>query len=841
MKRTLLVLLSTIALAIIVNGQETAVLFGTVEGSDGKPIEIVNVAVVGYPYGTTTDSLGKYTLSVPVEKDVFVRFSFVGYEQKEYRMLFEPGERRELDISMNISTTELPGLEIKDKQIRNTNYIRIDPKEATFIPTSAGGIESLLITLPGVSSVNEMSSQYSVRGGNFDENLVYVNDIEIYRPFLIRAGQQEGLSFINPRLVSSVLFSAGGYDAKYGDKMSSVLDVQYKKPTEFGGSVEASFLGAQLHLEGVALKNRFTYLFGFRYKTNQYLLNALETQGEYKPNFIDIQGLITYDITPKLEVSLLGYYSKNSYKLQPETRETNFGTIQEAYRLKIFFEGQEVDNFITYTGAATFRYKLRKDLQLRLILSAFNSRESETYDVLGQYWLGLLENAPGDEQFGDVVAVQGIGSFLEHARNTMDATVINVEHKGSLEKPNHFIQWGFQYQHQIVDDKFSEWDLTDSAGYSLPYPPTPIGEPLDYPEPLVLSHSLKSNANLRTNRISAYGQDNWVIADNGNRITLSAGLRASYWDYNKELIISPRATVSLDPKWHQDFIFRFSMGLYYQPPFYRELRNLEGELNSDIKSQRSIHFVLGMDYAFQAWGRPFSFTTEAYYKKLDNLIPYVIDNVRIRYYGDNLSKGYSTGIDFKINGEFIQGIQSWAGLSIMKTAEDILDDYYYDYYNESGEKITPGVTIDNEPVDSVKVEPGYIPRPTDQRVSFSLFFQDYLPKNPTYRIYLKLIFGTGLPFGPPDSPKYKHVYRYPAYRRVDIGLSKQLIGGYSKFKKKNPLRHIDNAYIMLEVFNLFQVYNTISYIWVSDINGRQYAVPNYLTPRQLNVKLIVEF
>jgi hypothetical protein len=475
------------------------------------------------------------------------------------------------------------------------------------------------------------------------------------------------------------------------------------------------------------------------------------------------------------------------------------------------------------------------------LVSSFNLNESENYDIQGQYWLGLLENAPGDEQYGDVVAVQGVGSFLEHARNNLEATVFNIAHKGSLDKGRHFVQWGIKYQREIVDDNLREWDLIDSAGYSLPNPPTPIGQSIDYPEDFVLDHFLKAKESVRSNRFSIYGQDNWTLFDNKSRMTLSAGLRATYWDYNNEFVLSPRATLSYDPKWKQDFIFRFSTGVYYQPPFYREMRNLDGELNPDIKSQRSIHFVLGTDYAFKAWGRPFSFTAEAYYKKLDNLIPYVVDNVRIRYYGENLSKGYSTGIDFKINGEFIQGIQSWAGLSIMKTAEDLENDYYYDYYNESGELIVPGFTIDNTPVDSTLVEPGYIPRPTDQRVNFSLYFQDYIPKNPTYRVYLKLVFSTGLPFGPPDSPKYKHVYRYPSYRRVDLGLSKQLIGGYSKFNKKNPLRHIDNAYIMLEVFNLFQVYNTISYIWVTDVNGRQYAVPNYLTPRQLNVRLVVEF
>lgn len=821
--------------------QDTGTLFGRVTDNKGKPVDLANVAAVGFPFGTSTDVSGKYELQIPSGKDIFIRFTFIGYEQKEFKVNLAKGERRELNAVLAFTSTELPGLEIRDEQIRSTNYIRLDPKEADFIPTISGGIEALLTTLPGVSSTNELSTQYSVRGGNFDENLVYVNGIEIYRPFLIRAGQQEGLTFVYPRLVSSILFSAGGFDPKYGDKMSSVLDIQYKKPTELAGSVEASLLGAEAHIEGTALKKRFTYLGGVRYKTNQYLLKGLETKGDYKPNYLDAQGLFTFDLTKKLELSLLGHYSSNSYQMIPQTRETDFGTIQEAFRLRIFFEGQEVDRFETYTGALTLNYDLSNELNLKFTASGFRSREKETYDILAQYWLGLVENAPGDEQFGDVVAVQGIGTFLDHARNNLDARVLNFQHRGSWLKGRNFFQWGIKYQHEIIDDILSEWELVDSAGYSLPQPPPNIGQPTPSPTGLQLYNSLKSEINLRTNRINAFAQDSWEMKLNGKSLTVTAGLRASYWDYNNEFLISPRGTVSFDPDLKNDIVFRFSSGIYYQPPFYRELRNLDGEVNPSIKSQRSIHFVLGTDLVFNAWDRPFKFVAEAYYKKLDNLIPYVVDNVRIRYYGDNISKGYAAGLDFKLNGEFIQGIQSWAGLSFLKTEEDLLNDFYYDYYNESGEKIIPGITVDETPADSTRVEPGYIPRPTDQRVSFSLFFQDYLPKNPTYRIYLNLIFGTGLPFGAPEAPKYKHTFRYPSYRRVDIGLTKQLIGGYTVFNEKNPLRHVKNAYISLEVFNLLQIFNTVSYIWVSDIEGRQYAVPNYLTPRLLNFKLMVEF
>ncbi len=460
---------------------------------------------------------------------------------------------------------------------------------------------------------------------------------------------------------------------------------------------------------------------------------------------------------------------------------------------------------------------------------------------MGQYWIGLLENALGDEQFGNVVAVQGVGTHLDHARNYLDAIVFNVEHKGSLSRPESFIQWGIKYQHEIMDDKFNEWELIDSAGYSIPNPATNIGGFTSPKQPLDLYYSVSARNQMNTNRYTAFVQDSWDFEAGTSNISLTAGLRAAYWDFNNEFVLSPRATIALNPHWKKDIVFRFSTGYYYQPPFYKEARDLQGNINSDIRAQKSIHFVLGSDLSFMAWNRPFTFTTEVYYKYLDNLIPYIVDNVRIRYYGENISHGYATGIDFRINGEFIKGIESWASLSIMKTMEDIEGDYYYDYYNESGEQIIPGITIDNTPFDSVRVEPGYIPRPTDQRVNFSIFFQDYIPKNPTWKMHLKMIFGTGLPFGPPDSPKYKHTLRYPPYRRVDIGFSKQLIGGYSEFKDKNPLRYIKNAWITLEVFNLFQIYNTVSYTWVTDVNGRQYAVPNYLTTRRVNLKLIIDF
>jgi hypothetical protein len=836
----LLALFAFLLPALWGSGQSTALLKGKVTDQDGRPLELVNVAIVGTSFGTTTNSSGQYALSIPADSIWVIDYSFIGYQRQRFQVTLNSGSNREFNVALEISTTELQGVEVRDEQVRYTNYIRLDPKEAKMVPSITGGIEALIKTLPGVSSSNELSSQYSVRGGNYDENLVYVNGIEIYRPFLIRSGQQEGLSFINPDLVSNITFSAGGFEAKYGDKLSSVLDIQYKQPVEFAGSAEVSLLGASTHVEGASSDRRFTYLAGARYKTNQYILKGLETKGDYKPNFIDVQGLLSYDLTEKLEISVLGYYSRNSYNLIPESRQTNFGTLTEAYRLQIYFDGQELDRYSMYLGAVTADYDYSKDINLKLIASAFQSLESETYDVRGQYWIGKLEMAEDSEEYGNVTEVQGVGTNMIHARNYLDANVISLEHKGSWKKGANFFQWGTRYQHEMIDDRFSEWEVIDSAGFSIPQPPNNIGGQSSG-DPFEISSSVKSSANMTSNRLNGFLQDTWNILHNEQVLAISAGIRFQYWDYNGQATVSPRVTLSYRPAWKRDLVIRFSTGFYHQPPFYKELRDMEGVLHPEVRAQESIHFVAGADYGFTAWGRPFKFVAEAYYKYLNHLIPYIVDNVRIRYLAGETSKGYAYGLDMRVNGEFIKGIESWASLSIMKTAEDIEGDYYYDYYNEEGVKIIPGYTPDQVAVDSVYHEPGYIPRPTDQRVNFSLFFQDYLPSNPTYGMSLTLIFGTGLPFGAPDSPKYTHTNRMPPYRRVDIGFSKQLITEKTKFKDKNPLKVFTSAWINLEVLNLFGTNNTVSYNWVTDVNNRQYAVPNYLTPRQLNLKLLVEF
>ena len=826
-------------------GQENAVIFGKITDAKNKPLELVNVSISGLPGGSITDKKGKYELKVPANKQILIIISFVGYQREVEEIFLAPGEKKEINKSLKVSTTVLPDVVIEDKDIRNTNLTRIDPISSVNIPTVTGGIEQLLHSQAlGVSSSNELTSQYTVRGGNYDENLVYVNGIEVYRPFLIRSGQQEGLSFLNPDLVSSVLFSSGGFDAKYGDKMSSVLDIQYKKPVEFGASFAISLLGGSAHIEGATDDLRLSYLLGVRHKSNQYILKGLETKGEYKPSFNDVQAVLMYQLSEKVELSVLGNYARNSYKLKPENRETDFGTIQDAHRLKIYFDGQELDRFETLFGAFSTTFKPKKNLQLKFICSAFQTYETETFDIQGQYWIGTLETDFGDDNFGDVIEAQGVGTYLNHARNILDATVFNIEHKGSQIKLNNFIQWGVKYQREIINDKLNEWEMIDSAGYSIPHIPGNIGTGYSNPsnQPNLELHDIyKLDTAISSNRYSGFIQNTWKKEHNNRSFALNTGVRVNYWDFNGQLLISPRATFSYKPDWKKDILFRFSTGVYSQPPFYRELRDIEGNINPDVKAQTSIHFVLGSDWNFIAWSRPFKFVTEIYYKYLDNLIPYEVDNVRIKYYANNNAHGYATGIDMKVNGEFVRGIESWVSLSIMKTEEDIEDDFYYDYYNSDGVLIIPGYTFNNVAVDSVRFEPGYIPRPTDQRVNFCLYFQDYLPRNPSYKMHLNLVFGSSLPFGPPDSEKFKHTLRMPPYRRVDIGFSKEIIGENTIFSHKNPLKYFKSLWITLEVFNLLQVNNTISYLWVTDVTNRKYAVPNYLTPRQLNIKLIANF
>lgn len=826
--------------------QQQAVIFGKVTEKADKPLESVNVSLFGKPIGTLSDKNGLFSLHVPANENITLIFSYIGFKKVSISLNLAPFERKQIDQILETDMVYIPPTNIIGDKVDRGTITKIEIKHADIIPSLSGsGIEELVKkTSLGVYSNNELSSQYSVRGGNYDENLVYVNDVEVYRPFLTRAGQQEGLSFVNSDLAENVLFSSGGFDAKYGDKMSSVLDITYKKPQNFGGSLSLSLLGISGHLEGTAAKGRFTYLIGARQKSNQYILNQLQTKGQYKPSFTDVQTCLNFVVNEKVDISFLGNYARNKYLVVPESRETEFGTIQESYRLSIYFEGQELDRIDTYFGALTTTWSPNKYLKLKFITSAFRTSESEAYDLNGQYSIGKLETDFGKDDFGKVTENLGVGTHFSHARNELDATVYTLEHKGALEKKKNFWQWGIKYQGEMIYDRLKEWQMLDSSGYTLVRPTDSVGytNPSLQPwNPLELQEVVRTDIDLFTHRISAFFQDTWTWYIDSTRITFTAGVRGSWWTYNKQLVVSPRITATFKPNWKSDVVFRLSAGVYNQPPFYKELRGFDGVLNPELRAQRSYHFVFGTDWNFTAWDRPFKLMTEIYYKYLDDIIPYEIDNVRLSYFATNNAHGYATGIDLKIHGEFVKDVESWLGFSLMQTREDITDDYYYTYLNAAGEKIISGYSLDQVAVDSIRHEPGFVPRPTDQLLSVNLFFQDYIPKFPTYKMHLNFVYSTGLAFGPPSHDRFKDTLRAPSYFRVDIGFSKLLLGESRTFKKKNPLKYLKSVWLSAEVFNLLGRLNTISYLWVKDVNNRQYAVPNELTRRLLNVKLIVKF
>ena len=840
MKRWLLFILILIPSFAFAQKHE-GVLYGKITDDNGKAIELVNVAVQNTSYGVVSDARGNYNLQLPADTLINVVFSYVGYEEVKIEVKLKREERRKHDVKMNITSTMLPEMTVQDQSLRTSTITRLDAKETVLLPSAgAGGVEDMVKTLAGVSSTNELSSQYNVRGGNFDENLIYVNGIEIYKPFLVGSGQQEGLSFINSRLVSNIDFSAGGFSSEYGDKLSSVLDITYKKPLSPAGSLTLSLLGAEAHAEGTAFKHKMSYLIGARYKNTKYLLGKMDTKADYQPNFADVQALITYNISPSFEISALGYYSRNSYLMVPTTRETDFGNLQASYRLKVYFDGQELSKYTTGLGAITFNFSPNEDLNLKLIGSAFSTVESETYDIQGQYWIGQLETNPGSEEYGDVIANQGVGTYIEHARNYFYSRVYTIDHKGAYKYNDNVLKWGLRYQNQMFDDIMNEWDMTDSAGYTQPHVTDSILNPNNPMQtPLELKNVAIGHNDLYINCLDGYLQNSWQFeTEKGNIWVLTAGLRANYWGYNNSVHFSPRVGIAYKPEKRPNMTFRLSGGVYVQPPFYRELRMFDGSLvDKDHASvQKSYQIVLGHEYSFIAWDRPFMLTSELYYKYLDDIIPYEVDNIRIRYYADQKATGYAAGIDFKINGEFVKGTESWASLSFMKTAENI------QYFIDANGNIISQTDVNNGAEYVRDTIISGIPRPSDQRINFAIFFQDYLPLIPSFKVNLKLIFGTGLPFGPSDGERYQQTYRMSPYRRVDLGFSKQLISDETSFRNpRNPLKYIRNCWLSLEIFNLLGVNNVSSYMWVTDVYNIQYAVPNYLTNRQLNLKLILEF
>lgn len=808
--------------------QKNGVLLGEIVDDYGQPLEQVYISVDSLQTTATSTRDGLFELLLPSQRRWTVRFRHIAHQDTALVVQLSAGEKRKIALRLSTRGEQLPAFHIVSHY--DDGYVRIDPKLSTKLPSPSGGAESLIKMLPGVSSTNELSSQYNVRGGNYDENLVFVNNIQIYRPFLVRSGQQEGMSFVNTDLTNSVKFSAGGFEAKYGDKMSSVLDVEYKKPTKFGGSLSASFLGATAHVEG-NVKNVFTFLLGIRFKSNSYLLKSLDTKGDYKPRFFDTQMLLSWKLSPKVDLSLLGNFARNQYLFAPTDRETNFGTLSTAQRLTVYFDGQEVDRYENYLGGLTLDYRATDKDFLQFIVSSYYARETETYDIQSQYWLRDLEADLGSDEVAQEVSVRGVGTFLEHTRNYLTALVTAADVRGTHKLRHNTISWGVKGQNEIINDKIKEWELNDSSGYVLPHvPPTAggFGDEVALDDPsrtLDFGYFLQSENALNTYRISSFIQNTWKIdGDSATRFTLNTGLRLHYWTYNNEFTISPRVSFVYKPRWKQDWEFRIKTGLYYQPPFYREMRYADGSLNTNIKSQRSFQIVASSDYNFQLWRRPFKFTTEVYYKYLDNLIPYSVDNMKIVYSAENQAVGYATGIDVKLSGEFIEGLESWISMSLMKTAEDLKDD---------DTRLSDG-TIEHH---------GYIPRPTDQRFAVNLFFQDNIPFYPQMRVHLNFVFASGLPYGAPNVERYKQTLRMPWYRRVDVGFAYMFLEqGRDRMKHKTKFaRAIKNAGIFLEVFNLLGTNNVSSYMWVSDLNNTRFSVPNYLTSRLINLKFMIEF
>lgn len=807
---------------------QQAIVTGIVTDSLGKPISGITVSITESNTVVVSNDAGKYSIKIPSERPVRLAFSYFG---KPSRIEEIPPQQAGATYTLNLrmqyglQLTEYTVVEERDRD--KVSMQTIDPKSVRTLPNASGSFETILKTLPGVSSNNELSSQYNVRGGNFDENLIYVNDIEIYRPFLPRAGQQEGLSFIHTEMVQSVKFSAGGFEARYGDRMSSVLDIKYRDPKKFGASANISLMGIQAHVEDASKNKRFTYLLGARYWTNQLVVGSLDTRGDYRPSFADIQTLITWHAKDNLSISFLGSFAQNRYLVVPETRETVFGTVQSALRLRMFFNGSDLMEYRTGIAALSANYRPTLNTQLKFYSSLYFSDELEFFTIEGDYRLEEVETDFGSQNFGQSRASRGVGYFLNNARNTMQSTVFNAGHRGFHSVGNHNIQWGAQLQTEMIFDRMNEWRFVDSFGFA---------KPANIDGQLVLPEFIRSQNTITSHRLTAYVQNGQTL-NKAYNMMLNYGVRTHYWSFNDQNVISPRVQFSFEPNrahnravasgnkegaLKKDISIKAAWGVYYQPPFFREFRNFDGTINNQIRAQRSIHYIVGGDMNIKIWNRPFKLFGEAYYKQLDNLIPYELDNVRIRYYANNSADGYATGLDMRLNGEFVPGTESWISVSLLQTEERIKD------------------AIITNPATGDRIEPGFVRRPTDQRVNVSVMFQDYLPSFPTYRMYLNLVYGSGLPFGPPDRNRYGDTLQMPAYRRVDIGFMKSIIDENEK-NKTGWKRNFESLLVGIEVFNMLDINNTISYLWIQDVEARTWAVPNYLTARRVNFRVLCKF
>ena len=789
-RKSILLLLFTAAVQTAYGQSFT--LQGKVSDKDGNPIELASVMVVSQGRLAMTNLKGEFSIQLQSEDSVKVRFSMVGYRPKT-RILYRPRGRQTLLVQL-ADDNELQEVVVEGKSAQHGTTKELDVKTVRQGPSTSGNaVEEMVQTQAGVSTHSELSSQYNVRGGTFDENSVYINNVEVFRPFLVRSGQQEGLSVINPDMVESVGFSSGGYEARYGDKMSSALDITYKRPKRTEGSVSASLLGASGYM-GLAAK-KFTWSNGLRYKTNKYLLGSLETKGEYQPSFLDYQTYLSWQPDKRWQVDFIGNISDNHYDFEPEDRETNFGTMENVKSFRVYFDGREKDLFRTFFGSLAITRHLSAKTSLSALASAFSTKEQERYDIQGQYWLTQTETSEN----------LGVGTYMQHSRDYLKANVKSLKLIMRHKTGKHNVEGAFTYKMEHITENSAEYEYRDSAGYNVPH----TGSDLN------MIYSLRARNKLDARRLETYLQDTWHFQSSDSIPTLftfNYGIRFSHWNFNGESIVSPRASLTITPGWNRNLTFRIAGGLYYQAPFYKELRDTSAvngvtyaTLNRKIKAQRSVHAIAAMDYRFQMMDRPFKFSAEVYYKALSHLVPYSVDNVKVTYYGDNHATGHAAGIDLKLFGEFVPDADSWLTLSIMNTR--------------------------------MKLNGKTIPLPTDQRYALNLYFTDYFPSSTRWRMSLKLAYADGLPFSAPHRELERNTFRAPAYKRADIGMSYRLFDNHDG-SKNSILR---NVWLGIDCLNLFGISNVNSYYWITDVTGQQYAVPNYLTGRQINGKVIIDF
>lgn len=768
-------------------------LTGKVIDENNDPVEFASVSCAKQGKMTMTALNGTYSLQLQSADSVEIRFSMIGYKTK-VRVLRRPHGKQTMQVVLHSSDNALSEVTITGKRIETGQTQELSKEHIKNMPSTTGNaVEEMIQSQAGVSTHSELSSQYNVRGGSFDENSVYINNVEIFRPFLVRSGQQEGISVINPDMVEKIGFSTGGYEARYGDKMSSALNIEYRRPKRFEASATASMLGASAFV-GMSNK-KFSWSNGLRYKTTKYLLGSMDTKGEYQPTFIDYQTYLTYSPNKRWDIKFLGNISDNHYNFTPEDRETNFGTMENVKAFKVYFDGHEKDVFRTFFGSLGVTRKFGENTSLSLIASAFNTREQEKYDIQGQYWLTQTETSEN----------LGVGTYFQHTRNYLKAHVESAKLLFKTKQKKHDIEAAFTYKWEHINENSVEYEMRDSSKYSIPH----TGKDL------YMIYSMRAKNTLTANRIEAYAQDTYRFTGSAGKTlyTLNYGVRLAYWSFTKETILSPRLSLGIIPAFNDNITMRFATGLYYQAPFFKEIRDTTtvngityASLNRKAKSQRSIHFIAGFDYRFKMNNRPFKFTAEAYYKALGDLVPYSVNNVKVVYYGDNMCSGHAAGLDLKLFGEFVPGTDSWVSLSLMNT--------------------------------SMKLNGKSIPLPTDQRYAVNMFFTDYFPGTTRWKMSLKLALADGLPFSAPHRELESNVFRAPAYKRADIGLNYRIIDNNDRHNKRNPIR---NLWVGAECLNLLGINNVNSYYWITDVTGQQYAVPNYLTGRQINVKVSVDF